>query len=169
MHSSFFGIYSRLSSAFIFILLTSLQHRNPLICDGEDTVFRLFAFFLIMLPCKIRWPWASIDQIRCQLCHRNCGRCDCLRFKSLIYASNAWNKLQGETWQNGSALFQVSRMTDYFGRGIIPDWLFDLPWLLQICTWSVLLLEAYCRSSCGCPLHGVTPSSWEYCSILGSS
>ncbi len=80
---------------------------------------------------------------------------------TLIYASNAWNKLQGETWQNGTALFQVSRMTDYFGRGIIPDWLFDLPWLLQICTWSVLLLETLL------PILLWIPSTRRYAVILG--
>ena len=38
------GFYSRVQAASIFFWLVSFQNRNPLILDGEDTVFRIFAF-----------------------------------------------------------------------------------------------------------------------------
>ena len=41
------GFHSRIQAAFIFFWLVNFQHRNPLILDGEDTVFRLFAFFFL--------------------------------------------------------------------------------------------------------------------------
>ncbi len=44
---------SRWQVACIFLLLVSFHHRNPLICDGEDTVMRLFAFFMLFLPWTI--------------------------------------------------------------------------------------------------------------------
>ncbi len=49
------GAWSRFQAAFIFIWLVSFQHRNPLICDGEDTVFRLFALFMTMMPLDAYW------------------------------------------------------------------------------------------------------------------
>ncbi len=49
------GIASRWQAVAIFLWIVSFQHRNSLICDGEDTVCRLFAFFLIFLPLDRSW------------------------------------------------------------------------------------------------------------------
>ncbi len=49
------GCFSRFQAVCIFVWLVSFQHRNPLICDGEDTVFRLFAFFMIFMPLDAKW------------------------------------------------------------------------------------------------------------------
>jgi len=61
---------------------------------------------------------------------------------TVIYASTALCKLEGETWQNGSAVGYVSRMTDNFGRWISPEW-FDLPWITPLATWGTLAVEAF--------------------------
>lgn len=53
------GIASRFQAACIFFWLITFQHRNPLICDGEDTLFRLFAFFMIWMPLDANWSLAS--------------------------------------------------------------------------------------------------------------
>ncbi|HSG72161.1 MAG TPA: HTTM domain-containing protein, partial [Planctomycetaceae bacterium] len=44
------GIWSRLAALVVFVLLTGLYNGNSMIFDGEDTVFRLFAFFMIFVP-----------------------------------------------------------------------------------------------------------------------
>ena len=49
------GCWSRFQAACIFVWLTSFHNRNLLICDGEDTVFRLFAFFMIFMPLDHAW------------------------------------------------------------------------------------------------------------------
>jgi hypothetical protein len=138
------GFYSRFQAAAIFIWLVSFQNRNPIIMDGEDTVFRIFAFILIWLPLDHYFALrptfttespASLDR----------GSAWGLRLMQIqmtaLYASTFLSKLQGSTWHDGSALWYVSRMTDNYGR-LIPSSLFDIYALSAIATWGTLFIEA---------------------------
>ncbi len=138
------GCWSRLQAAAIFVWLASFHHRNPLICDGEDTVLRWLLFAMIFMPldhrCSLlrylrRRPKStatSADAWALRIVH--------LEFAA-IYLSTAYSKWQGVTWRDGSALYYVSRMTDTFGRFWLPDMLFDTPWIVRLSTWSVLVVE----------------------------
>jgi hypothetical protein len=140
------GCYSRFQVAAIFVWLVSFQNRNPLITDGEDTVFRILAFLLIWLPLDAKWSVMSLRDSK--NAHRTPTSKDAwalrlIQFQmTVIYASTALCKLEGETWQNGSAVGYVSRMTDNFGRWISPEW-FDLPWITPLATWGTLAVEAF--------------------------
>ena len=138
------GCWSRVQVACIFVWLVSFQHRNPLICDGEDTVFRWFAFLMIFMPLDCAWSlvqrWRSSP-------FRQATSADAWALRlmqievTLIYASTAWNKLQGATWQNGTALYYVSQMTDHFGRVPVPSSLTESLPLIRVLTWTVLTIE----------------------------
>jgi hypothetical protein len=140
------GCYSRFQVAAIFVWLVSFQNRNPLITDGEDTVFRILAFLLIWLPLDAKWSVMALRDSK--NAHRTPTSKDAwalrlIQFQmTVIYASTALCKLEGETWQNGSAVGYVSRMTDNFGRWISPEW-FDLPWITPLATWGTLAVEAF--------------------------
>ena len=116
-----FGCYSRVQAACIFLWLTSLQHRNPIICDGEDTVFRLLAFFMIFLPLDhvftVRRYGQNLRRWR-DLSVGDRSSAWAMRLVQLqvtaLYASTAWSKWQGETWRDGTALYYVSMMGDVF-------------------------------------------------------
>lgn len=154
------GFFSRFQAACIFFWLVSFQHRNPLICDGEDTVFRLFAFFLIFLPldatlslsntllrrsplARVRWlnGFAEISG--------GLGISDrawALRLiqiqMALIYFSAAWCKALGNTWRDGTAIYYVFQMGDLFGRGWLPAAVMQSETLIRYSTWAVVLVEA---------------------------
>lgn len=140
------GCYSRFQVAAIFVWLVSFQNRNPLITDGEDTVFRILAFLLIWLPLDAKWSVTSMWDSK--KAHRTPSAKDAwalrlIQFQmTVIYASSALCKIEGETWQNGSAVGYVSRMTDNFGRWISPEW-FDWPWISPLATWGTLAIEAF--------------------------
>lgn len=139
------GCWSRFQAACIFVWLVTFQHRNQLICDSEDTVFRLFAFFFMFLPLDHAWSigrwlqgWprssaTSVDAWAVRLVQIQ---------MTLIYASAAWSKLQGSTWLDGTALYLVSRVTDLYGRFWVPSAIFETPWSVQLATWSVPAIEA---------------------------
>ena len=55
-------------------------------------------------------------------------------------AAGLW-KLSGESWLDGTALYYVARLDDYFGRLPIPTWPFDSPWAVALMTWSVIAVE----------------------------
>lgn len=138
------GCWSRFQMACIFFWLVSFHHRNPLICDGEDTVFRLFSFMMIWMPLDHRWSllrwrfgWPSSSAGR-----EHAWALRLIQFEmTAIYVSNAWSKFQGETWRDGTALYYVSKMSDVFGRGWLPAGLFEIEWFVSLATWSVLVCE----------------------------
>lgn len=145
------GFYSRLQAAAIFVWLVSFQNRNPLITDGEDTVFRIFAILLVFLPLDAYW---SVLQARGGV-RMNQPEIDpkdksasawALRLMQIemtaIYASTALSKLEGSTWHDGSAVWYVSRMTDNFGRWIPSAWL-DFPGASPLATYGTLLIESF--------------------------
>ncbi|MFM8572560.1 MAG: HTTM domain-containing protein [Pirellula sp.] len=136
------GWYSRFQVAAIFVWLVSFQNRNPLITDGEDTVFRIFAFLLIWLPLDAFWSVRNRNQAQ----EVSTSQAWALRLIQLqmtaIYASTALSKLQGATWQDGTAVWYVSRMTDNFGRAIPPSWL-DWPGVSLMATYGTLAIESF--------------------------
>ncbi|MBM3964223.1 MAG: hypothetical protein FJ308_04030 [Planctomycetes bacterium] len=138
------GVFSRVQAAAIFVWLVSLQNRNPLINDGEDTVFRIFAFMMIWLPLDAYWSILrrSNDSVTRSRSHSSAWGLRLIQIEmTAIYASAAISKLGGETWQDGTAMWYVSRMTDNFGR-LIPSALFDHFWVSAGLTWGALFIEA---------------------------
>lgn len=140
------GCWSRFQMACIFVWLVSFQHRNPLICDGEDTVFRMFAFLMIFLPLDCGW---SIVRSFSRRPRPAATSADAWALRliqlqmTIIYASAAWTKLQGASWRDGTALYIVSHMNDHFGRLPWLAWWFDSLWLVQLQTWSVVAIEIF--------------------------
>ena len=138
------GCWSRVQMACIFVWLVSFQHRNPLICDGEDAVFRLFSFMMIWMPLDHRWSLlrARFGWPQSMAGSEQAWALRLIQFEvTAIYASNAWSKLQGDSWREGTALYYVSKMTDMYGRGWLPSGLFEIEWFVSLATWSVLVCE----------------------------
>ncbi|MGN6544993.1 MAG: HTTM domain-containing protein [Aureliella sp.] len=140
------GCWSRFQMACIFAWLVSFQHRNPLICDGEDTVFRMFAFLMIFLPLDCGWSLARRLSRR-PLPKATPADAWALRLiqlqMTIIYASAAWTKLHGASWRDGTALYIVSHMADHFGRWPGLSAWYDSMWLVQLQTWGVVAIEIF--------------------------
>jgi Vitamin K-dependent gamma-carboxylase len=138
------GRWSRFQAACIFFWLVSFQHRNPLICDGEDTVFRLFAFFFIFLPLDHAWSISNGFRKTAILAadRSSAWGLRLIQFQmTAIYLSAAYSKLQGTTWRDGSAMFYVFLMDDYMGRNGISEWALDSPWVIRCLTWAAIMIE----------------------------
>lgn len=138
------GWHSRVQAIIVLVGLTWFQYRSYAIVDGEDTLFRLFAFYLALCPAG----WAfSLDA------RRRKRRGDTapppipwgLRLfqvqMSVIYLSSAIEKSIGTDWTAGTALYYVSRLDDAFGKFPLPGAVFETPWLVKLMSWSVLALE----------------------------
>jgi hypothetical protein len=139
------GWHTRIQAIAVLIWLTSFHDRNIAIVDGEDTLFRLFAFYLALSPAG----WAfSLDA------RRRKRRGDpaepppipwALRLFqiqiSVVYLSSAIEKSLGTDWTAGTALYYVARLDDSFGKLPVPGFLFETLWITKLMTWSVLVLE----------------------------
>ncbi len=152
------GVLSRFQVACLFVWLVSFQHRNMLIFDGQDTLLRMLTFAMIFMPLDTAWSLGRWLRVRFyppaagRVARATSGEglglpsAWALRLVQLeltfLYLSTAWEKLQGQTWRDGTALFYVSRMEDLYGRFALPELLFQTPWILTTMTWGVLALEA---------------------------
>lgn len=110
------GLYGRISVAICWVMITSMAHTNSLVIHSGDNLIRLMAFFLILSPASAclsldarrqgrAWletdmsaPWAQ-RIIQIQLC--------------IVYATTAWWKLKGMTWNDGSAVGIVLNLLEF--------------------------------------------------------
>jgi uncharacterized membrane protein YphA (DoxX/SURF4 family) len=159
-----FGFCSRLNCLCLFVWLVSFQNRNFLITDSEDTVMRLIAFYLVFMPIgqcwsvdawlrRRLWPNARTNEWRGGIEDQpeSGTRAGCwgplwgLRLLQIqmcvIFLSAGISKLNGDAWLDGTAIYYVARLDDYFGRLPTPDWPFDHPWPVAIATWGVIAVE----------------------------
>jgi hypothetical protein len=149
------GLASRINAAAVFVWIVSFCNRNPLIMDGEDAVFRLIGFYLLVMPCGACWSldaWLARwrmerqegDAFRSSQSARK-GSAWGLRLLQVqmcvIFLSAAICKLQQPEWRDGTAMYYTSRLSDYFGRFPTPDFLWQSPELVALLTWSVIAVE----------------------------
>lgn len=139
------GWKPRLQAVCTFVWLVSFQHRNNLIFEGEDTLFRIFGFLLIFMPLGNAWsvdrwlrrndrptPSLTVDGWSVRLLQLEV---------TMLYFSAAWSKLLGTPWRDGTALYYVTRLDEYWGRFPIPAMVVDSEWILRGLTWSTMALE----------------------------
>jgi hypothetical protein len=151
-----FGFLTRIQLFSIFVLYNSFVHRNVLIVDGEDTVFRLMAFYLFFSPAG---HYFSVDNwIRKKI---NLGikqpnthekitppqefaiwplRLIQIQTVTIVLFS-AIEKLNGAEWLDGTAIYYVSRLDDLFYRLPLPSFPFESLLFIKLMTWGTLVFE----------------------------
>jgi hypothetical protein len=135
------GWHTRLSAIVVYILTTSLNHRNLYMFHSGDTVLRILLFLLMFsragdglsMDCYLSGkdmlytmgePWVE-RLMMIQVC--------------TVYAYTGWLKICSEPWVNGSASF-YPLFLDSYKNFRVPNFLKTTPWV-QIATWLTLLIE----------------------------
>ena len=124
-----FGVLSRFTTFVVWVMYTSMCHRNNMILHSGDTLLRITGFFLIFAPigdCVSFDAWwrnrktgASILSapakphavqriLQIQLC--------------IVYFTTAWWKLLGPEWNQGTAVGYVLNLLE-FQRFPLPDFM----------------------------------------------
>lgn len=140
------GFGGRIFSAWIFICITSLHHRNSLILNSGDTLMRLLAFYMIFAPADARFSIKRLWNIARgteEVEHPPQRFVFAQRMMqlqmSIVYITTFWWKSQGSMWTNGTAVYVTSRLED-FQRLPIP-YLFEHLWTIKALTWGTLAIE----------------------------
>jgi hypothetical protein len=134
------GWYPRCSALCVFMLLSGLYNSNTLIFDGEDTVFRLFAFYLIFAPGPQQIKEAGLPgQANSTPYPIWPLRLFQVQMTALMLAC-VWQKLRGESWLDGTAMYYVFRLHD-FQKFPLPEFITENLLILKVMTWSVILFE----------------------------
>ena len=152
-----FGIFPRFQAVGSFFWLVSFQHRNIMICDGEDVVMRLVGFFVMLMPLhQLGANRSSASTLPTSIpstttlvaaCELQPGRVRSWALRLLqiqmciIYLDTAAAKFHGDVWLDGTALYYVSRLDAWFRADAVPHFLFDTPWIVWLMTWSVIVIE----------------------------
>lgn len=141
------GVRTKAANLACLFLTVSLHSRNPLVGNAGDELLVFLLFWGLFLPLGERW---SVDSLRVDEPREEVSglaSAALLLQVVLVYFHNAWFKLQGDTWLDGSALLYVLHMdtyTTWFGDllATVPVELIALLnylWLALL-TASVLLL-----------------------------
>ena len=134
------GYRTRLATVASFVLLVSLQMRNPFLLNAGDVLFRRLLFWSILLPLGSHW---AIDAGRNG---RRDGRIASLATAGLllqvvlVYFTNVRFKLRTDSWLRGDAMRYVFNL-DQFTAGLAPV-IGGYPVLLEVLAWGWFALIA---------------------------
>lgn len=135
------GLYTRTATVVSWLLLLSLQARNPLLLNFGDQILRVSLFWALFLPLGRCW---SVDAARARLPASrepefSIASAGLLLQVFLIYFFTAILKAGPDWHSDGTALYYAMQL-DWL---VLPlgHWLREIFWMTQLLTWSTLVLE----------------------------
>ena len=133
------GYHSRLAAALSFLLLYSLQARNPAVLNGGDLLFRVLLFLSVLVPLGERWSLDALRRGSARTEIASIGTVVVLLQPVIVFTANAILKHEGELWYAGDAL-ELALQNDAMRRGL-GTIIVDYPTLLTLLNygWIVLL------------------------------
>lgn len=137
------GWHSRIAAVIVFVLILSLERRNPWMFNSGDALMRIEALLLALSPCGAA---LSLDQRRrgepfwsAQIRPNWPIRLLQVQF-SIVYLAAVQMKLAGQPWLNGTAVSYVLRIED-MKRIPLPQWLVTNGIAMNVATWGVIVIE----------------------------
>lgn len=135
------GFRTRLSTILSWILLISLQTRNPLIIQGGDTVLRMLLFWGMFLPLGSCWSmdhWLKNEKTS-QGQVVSAATVALLLQVCCIYWFSAFLKTDATWRQDGTAVWYA--LSNEIFATSLGRYLLNYPVLLQLMTFSTMFLE----------------------------
>ena len=139
------GLYTRVAAVVVFVLLVSLERRNPFVFNSGDGLLKVIAFYMVLAPAgaslsldrwrkardtfwffPLREPW-PLRLMQVQL--------------SVLYLSTVWTKLSGTTWNDGTAISYAARLED-LTRFDLPHSIATSELVVNLMTYGTLATEA---------------------------
>lgn len=107
------GYRTRFATVVSFLLVISLDHRNPLVLSYADTLFRLLLFWAIFLPLGERWSVDAVHRSR-ETRRSYVGAAGALALGQMVtmYFINGLHKSTDEYWTTGDAAPLVMGLGD---------------------------------------------------------
>ncbi|MBT1632739.1 HTTM domain-containing protein [Curtobacterium flaccumfaciens] len=140
------GVGGRLVLAAHYVLLWSLYMANPAFMDGGDALSATAVLFLLLTRCYSAFtivkgrrkreagPGASVLN--------NTGLLLLVTQVTVVYLMAGLYKVQGELWQDGTALYYILNVPEFFLPGITPL-LVQSDWLMVIGAYATVLTSVF--------------------------
>ena len=134
------GYRTKLASIALWLLLISLQTRNPFVLHGGDVLWRVMLFWSLFLPLGATWSIDNIRQGKKQLdYHFSVGSLAFMCQLAIMYFMNGALKNAPEWVSEGTAGYYALHY-DHFATSL-GRWLGQFEQLCKVFTFSVLYLE----------------------------
>lgn len=136
----FFGYHTRLATALSWILLVSVQNRNPLILQGGDDLLRMLLFWGFFLPWGRVYSWDMRHRpAPAQLNYFSAATVAFVVQVALVYWCTALLKSSPEWNRDGTALYYALSLDQVLMPG--GKLLYPYPKLLQFLTLGTYYFE----------------------------
>src|SRR5439155_9574705 len=107
------GLRTRVAGAVVFVAILSFERRDPFVFNAGDTLIRVMALYLLLAPSGASLSLDRLRRARDRFWEFPARAPWALRLiqvqVSVIYLSTVWEKLQGETWRDGTAVSYALR------------------------------------------------------------
>lgn len=139
------GLFSRISSIALFVLVVTLHHRSPDILHSGDTLMRQLLFFLAIGPSGAAFSLDRLIALRrgtapavpppVSLWPQRLVQVQV----AILYFTTVWHKWGGSYWRDGTATWYVPRLEE-FDRFPLPAFVDNLP-VVYFTTYGTLIVE----------------------------
>lgn len=139
------GLFTRISTAVVFLTLTSLHHRNALVLNSGDTVMRLMVCYMFFAPAGRAFSLDRLFRVMRGKEGRELGKYlpwaqRVMQIQlGIVYFTTFLFKIDGSMWLDGTSIYYTSRLTD-FQRFPVPI-VFDHLFTIKLVTYASLLTE----------------------------
>ena len=137
------GYQTRLAALLVFVGILSFERRDPYVFNTGDGLMRLLAFYLMLAPAGAslsvdswqrgrrvwEFPLRAVWPVRLMQIQL-----------SMLYLFGLWVKLQGTTWNNGTAVSYATRISD-LTRFPMPSFLIHSMLMANLLTFGTLAVE----------------------------
>lgn len=139
------GLFTRVASIALFVLMVSFHHRSADILHSGDTLMRQWVFFVALAPSGAAVSLDRLIKLRKGLAPAVPALVSVwpqrlVQFQlAIVYFTTVWHKWGGDMWRDGTAVHYPWHLHE-FDRFPFPQFLDTAPWV-QINTYGTLLVE----------------------------
>ena len=138
------GLFSQFAAAVVFLALMSFERRNPFVVNAGDVLMRIMAFYLIFAPTSAAFSFERFLRNRKEFWTFPARAPWAMRLIqiqfSIVYLFAVWTKVQGTTWNNGTAVSYALRIAD-IERFPVPSLITHSALISNVFTYGTLALE----------------------------
>lgn len=147
-----FGVVTRLTTPLNAILWISMHNRNGMLWDGGDNMMQIAILYACLVDVSRHWSFDAWWRARrgpatdrptvrraLGLAH-NTGVLAIVVQVCLIYGISGLYKVQGEVWQNGTAMYYAMRSSEFYQPGL-SELIYGNSVLLTIATYTIVFFQ----------------------------
>ncbi|MGP7960640.1 HTTM domain-containing protein [Sanguibacter sp. A247] len=148
----------------LWVLLWGLHERNPYVTNGGDNLVRILLVYMIFAQLDAHWSLSARRRRRTRdLGHEQLQRAAgprtlvhnlalvaCVAQVCVLYLSSGLFKAQGRMWQEGTAVYYITRVAEYNAWPELTALLVRSPLTITVLTYGSVLLQVafvFCLTS----------------------